>query len=671
MKLRSRGPFDKLRAVSSIARPAALCVAIHFVMATACGDDSALPAEKPRVFAVYGPAVDTQLVPFPSNRYAVADGAARTGLRVTISTETTGDTLVAGYPLVAERLSAMDGFSTVGGFAMSFSAAIDGAAFAGKQGGTAFEALDPTTFTTAGSPLLLVDVDPDSPERGRAIGLLPRYFEQGKDDYYAADEFTIVARPAEPLAPAHRYAFVGTNALKDKNGDSVTRAPLFEELVSGGGGDYEASVREALDVIEATRGLAKDDIVVASVFTTASVQDEMVALAEAARARDAPAIVEPWSVQQAGEGDDRVRFRATFTTPEYRRESDGIFEIEDGVPVPESVPDIELYLAFSDASVSGPRPVVIFQHGLGGDKDGSWGTSERLAGVGERGVAVIAIDSPEHGSRGDASGDIAGSVFGFFGIDNETGEFDIARARDNFRQMAADQLELVRLVDSLGTLDLLPEGAPDGVPDLDVSQILYIGHSFGSVQGPTIFALAPEIKHAVWNVGGDGLMFLLEDSATFSLVVNGLRPPGTADGALARFMSLAQGIVDPGDPLNYARNALRYPLVAGADAPRSLLLQVVVGDTIVPNSSSNAVARAAQLGSMHEVVLVPGLPAAGASASGNGPNGSTAVVCQFDKMNGDDAASHGELIFAPEARDQYVELFNSALENGVGTVVEQ
>jgi hypothetical protein len=289
--------------------------------------------------------------------------------------------------------------------------------------------------------------------------------------------------------------------------------------------------------------------------------------------------------------------------------------------------------------------------------------------VGERGVAVIAIDSPEHGSRGDASGDVAGSVFGFFGIDNDTGEFDIGRARDNFRQMAADQLELVRLVDSLGALDLLPEGAPDGVPDLDVSQIFYIGHSFGSVQGPTVFALAPEIKHAVWNVGGDGLMFLLEDSATFSLVVNGLRPPGTADGSLARFMSLAQAIVDPGDPLNYARNALRYPLVAGADEPRSLLLQVVVGDTIVPNSSSNAVARAAQLGLMHEVVAVPGLSAVGPSTSANGPNGSTAVVCQFDKMNGDVTANHGELIFSPEAQDQYVELFNSALENGVGTVV--
>jgi len=35
-------------------------------------------------------------------------------------------------------------------------------------------------------------------------------------------------------------------------------------------------------------------------------------------------------------------------------------------------------------------------------------------------------------------------------------------------------------------------------------------------------------------------------------------------------------------------------------------------------------------------------------------------MCQFDKMNGDVTASHGELIFA-EARLQYVEFFKSGL----------
>src|SRR6185369_5425014 len=103
---------------------------------------------------------------------------------------------------------------------------------------------------------------------------------------------------------------------------------------------------------------------------------------------------------------------------------------------------------------------------------------------------------PEHGSRSSNPASPALSIFSFFGVDTMTQTFDIGRARDNFRQMSSDQLELVRLINSLGELDLLPVGAPDGIPDLDVSRILYIGHSFGSVEGPSAMALAPEIKHA-------------------------------------------------------------------------------------------------------------------------------------------------------------------------------
>lgn len=652
-------------------RWSSLVVGLSLLLA-GCGDDTRLPPaeESPRVEVVYGDPLTTQLVPFPSDRYTVPDASTRTGLRLRVDAEATGDAFVASYPLVVQRLGELDGFSTAGGLALQLSAPIDGQAFAGSQGGTAFEALDPQAFMGPGSPLLLVDVDPASPAFGATIGLLPRYFEQTQDDYYVRDEITIVARPAVPLVPARRYAFFATRALLDLEGRPVVRSAAFEELMSGGGGEYEASVREAVQVLQSSVGVAAEDVIVASVFTTESVHDEMVALAESARDRPLPAQVEPWTVQQTSEADARVRFRGTFVSPEYRRESDGTFEIADGTPVPQSDVELEVYLGFSDANFSGPRPVVIYQHGLGGDKDGSWGTSERLADVVAGGVAVIAIDSPGHGFRGDGGEGIASSVFGYFGIDPDSGEFDIARARDNFRQMAADQLELVRFVQSLSELDLLPEGAPDGVPDLDVSQLLYIGHSFGSVQGPTLFALAPEVRHAVWNVGGDGLMFLLEDSGTFSLVVNGLRPPATPDGALARFMSAAQAIVDPGDPLNYAPYALGASLTpAGPAGPRSVLLQEVVGDNIVPNSSSHAVARAAGLGLMNGVVPVPTLEAVAAPVAGNMAAGSTGVLCQFATMNGGEVATHGELIFAEEARAQYVELFRSALADGVGTVL--
>lgn len=654
---------------SSLALSGLALAAVFGLGAGACDEEEPQEVE-PATHAVYDDPLATQLVPFPSDRYTVADASTRTGRRVVISSETTGDISIGGFPLVQQRLAEMDGFSTAGGFAVSFDRPIDASSFAGSQGALTLDQVDPTLFTGADTQLVLIDVDPESPERGKVFGLLPRYYGQAKDDYYPIDEFTIVARPDQPLEPARRYLFAATTRIVDADGLAIGPSEETKALLSGQARDeYEEAVLDGLDVLEDTLGIGRSEIAVVSVFTTASMRDEMVALAERARASDPPAVVEPWEVEQTSRGDDRVRFRATFETDEYRRKNgDGTWELgADGAPISQEVVPIEAFLVFSDSTQSGPRPVVIYQHGLGGDKDGCWGTAERLA---ELGVAVIAIDSPEHGSRGGAEG-VLQSALAFFGIDDSDGSFDIARARDNFRQMASDQLELVRLVGSLETLDLLPVGAPDGVPDLDVSQLLYIGHSFGSVQGPTIFAMAPEIRHAVWNVGGDNLMMLLADSGVFSLMVNSMKPPGTADGTLARFLSATQAIVDPGDPVNYGRLAL-HEAFPGTELTegRSLLLQEVVGDNIVPNTSSDAIARAVGMSVMNPVLPPKGMTVVKGPTKENGPRGSTAVMVQYAEMNGGEPANHGELIFAPEARAQYVEFFRSALEDGSATVVE-
>jgi hypothetical protein len=630
-----------------------------------CSYDPIVPPTP--VEAIYGDPLETQLVPFPSNRFTVPDPSTKTGLRVDVSG--TVDAYVAGYEPVVRRLGEMDGFSTAGGVAIGFDGPIDGASFAGPQGGKLDHELDPAAYTAADAPIVLIDVDPTSPERGKAFGLLPRYFAQAKDDFYPLDEFTVVAKPTEPLEPGRTYMFAATRRVLGRDGAPVARSKDMHALLADPPpDDYAASVQEALAVLSEHVGIEPDDVVVASVFTTATVRDELVALAEVRRAAPLPVLSTPWTVETMPEPgtDPRIRFRAQFRAPEYRG-GDGTFLVEDGVPVAQGEAEIEVFLAFSDREVSGPRPVVIYQHGLGGDKDGCWGTAERLA---ELGVAVVAIDSPEHGFRGDGSGNIAKSVFAFFAIDPDNFAFDMGGARDNLRQMAVDQLELVRFLQGQASLDLLPVGAPDGVPDLDVSQLLYIGHSFGAVQGPTIFALAPEIRHAVWNVGGDGLTLLFEDSDTFRVLIDLIKPDDTTDGQLARFFAATQGIIDPGDPINYARFGFEEPLTSAPGfGPRSVLLQEVMDDTIVPNSSTDAVARAARLDLIAPVLPVPGLEVVAAPAKGTGPGGSTAVVAQFATMNGGERATHGELIFAPEARAQYVEFFRSGLADGVATVI--
>lgn len=630
------------------------------------------PKPKPSIEALYGPAAETMLTPYPSDRYTVPDTSTGTGLRVHVDGTTTADPLIHSYDLVVSELGEMDGFSTSGGVIASFSGPIDLRGIIHDPDGeppVPEPARDASEYTEEGSPLLLVDVDPKSPERGKARGIVPKWWAQAKDGYYPTDEFTLIAEPATPLLPGTRYLFVVTSALKAADGGEIGRSAESEALLSGKTGDaYGAEMAEALSELESSMGVSRDSVVLGTVFTTAHVIDETLALAERARAAPAPKLVEPWTVETpVAAPDPRVRFRAVYEAPEYRRPLPiGTFQIEGGAPVAQKQVGLEVFLAFSDASKSGPRPLVIYQHGLGGDKDGCWGTAQRLSDLG---AAVIAIDSPDHGSR-SKGGTAITAAFSFFGVDPDAQTFDIARARDNFRQMTSDQLELVRFIGSLGSLDLLPIGAPDGVPDLDVSRILYIGHSFGSVQGPAIFALAPEIKQATWNVGGDGLMKLLRDSGTFSLLVNSLRPPATPDGAIGRFFAVTQAIVDPGDPLNFARFASIAPTPGVANwAPRDVLVQEVIGDTIVPNSTTEALSRAAGLVLVDPIQPVSGLPGAAAPVMGNVAGGATGALTQFDYIEGGQVAQHGELIFSPEARGQYVEFFKTGLASGHATVI--
>ena len=577
---------------------------------------------------------------------------------------------LVGTPDVPEtvvELEQLDGFSTTGGIIVQFDGPIDVEGIAPDELADEldFEPMpvaDARTYLEAGAPFHLIDV-----ERGELVGVVPRYWEQEQDDYFITSEFTLIAAPAVPLRPRGRYLFVVTNKLRAADGGRVHRPAEMDRIV-GADDPYAAQVNEGLAALEAAIGVPPADVVVATAFTAASIPDRMLALAETIRAGAAPALLEPWAaVEGPTAGDPRVRFRAVYEANEYRKPApDSRFELDtDGTVVAQGTTGLEVFMAASDDSSSEPRTVVIYGHGLGGDKGGLWGTSERLA---ELNCAVFAIDSPHHGSRATGDNDLD-TIFQFFGIDSDEMNFVIGRARDNFRQMAADQLELVKLIKSLDTLDVLPSGAPDGVPDLDTSRILYIGHSFGAVQGPLIFALAPEITQAVWNVGGAGLMMLLRDSNTFGIVVGGLAPEGIPDGAVARFMAITQAIVDPGDPLNYARFASQEePAGVPGWVPREVLLQEVLGDTIVPNTTSRALARAAGLVLIDALQPVTGLDAVSGPVTANLPSGVTGALSQFDTINGNKIAVHGDLIFAPEGRAQYLEFFKTALENANGTI---
>jgi hypothetical protein len=163
-------------------------VATLFVVAgagglLACSSEQVSPAplRPPPVTAFYDVAADSELTPYPSDRYTIADPKTPTGLRVSIGKDTTGDPLAAVYSSTIDELDVMDGFSTVGGVALGFSGpiAIEGIAPVPLVDPADQPPLEDASFyTTKKSPFVLVDVDPDSPERGKARGLVARYWAQ-------------------------------------------------------------------------------------------------------------------------------------------------------------------------------------------------------------------------------------------------------------------------------------------------------------------------------------------------------------------------------------------------------------------------------------------------------------------------------------------------------------
>jgi len=241
-------------------------------------------------------------------------------------------------------------------------------------------------------------------------------------------------------------------------------------------------------------------------------------------------------------------------------------------------------------------PVVIFQHGLQGNRT----QSAAIAGTyASQGFVVAAIDIPLHGIT-DTSSPLyqagAERTLDLDLIDNATGAAgpdgvidpsgthiinltSLLTSRDNLRQAA---LDIVQLAGALPNLDL--DG--DTVPDIDPARIHFAGLSLGGIVGTVANAMPVSTVSAYLSVPGGGIAHLLRDSDALGpridagLAASGLQPNTTL---YEQFFRDAQTAVDAGDPLNF---------IASAVAARPVVLSQVINDTVVPNSATQRLVNA-------------------------------------------------------------------------------
>ncbi len=215
-----------------------------------------------------------------------------------------------------------------------------------------------------------------------------------------------------------------------------------------------------------------------------------------------------------------------------------------------------------------PYPFVLFQHGGGQDKALGVTTSAVLA---EAGFAVVAIDLVGHGDR--AEGD-------------QANDLDILNfkhpliTRGNLRQSSADHIAVVTGVDALNAAVEPIFGTPTA---LDKNEIYYQGMSMGAFTGSFTFFSADNIKAASLFVGGGGFPEILSSGA-FSLMVSDVF---TKEGIELRVVhALTETLMAAADPISYSAVESRDA------APRTALFFEAIGDKLVPNASTDLMARA-------------------------------------------------------------------------------
>ncbi len=444
------------------------------------------------------------------------------------------------------------GFSTNGAVYFRFTGPIDPASLLDR----------PEQATESGAAYFLMDADPQSPDRGKKFPLLSAFYEHL---IYAGDDMlALLPYPGFVLRPKTTYVAVVTNALKGADGRPVKAQSDLEAVL---GADEPAAPRlaRAWRLHQPVRSLCADgllscgEIVSVALFTTQDPVSEMGAL-RAAVYEDLPSPPEPVGLSHVSSQSTYEVYEGTYETPIYQQgeppyKTDGEIEMdEDGKPILARTEQIRFAITVPHGTMPDAGwPVVLYSHGTGGDymtfiRAGVAGllahTSDGAA------FAMVGIDQVLHGPR--CGQEVCHPESDVFNFNNPFA------GRDNIRQSAVDNFQLVRFVEHLDVLSAPSSGDPIR---FDADHFYFMGHSQGGLTGPPFLAFEPAVKAAVLS-GAGGSMILALNLKTEPVDVVGLAGLMLGIDEMDYFqvpLTVIQALIDPSDPLNYARLITQDP----------------------------------------------------------------------------------------------------------------
>ena len=492
-----------------------------------------------RDFAVYArfDLADPRGGPFPSNRFTEFDPSNLTGRRVNLPLPD-----CSTHPDDCEdiaTINTLDGFNLQPRIAIPFDGPIDAATVTSE-----------TVFL-----LRLDDARGNANRTAEFIGINQIVWDVATN--------TLYAEPDEMLEQHARYVLFVKRGVRDVTGNLVGPSEgfrRFRQTANLGQSDdwrissYRWELIHALTAVHRA-GIHKNDIIVASLFTTQSITAPL----ERIRHRMDVSVPADADFQLGFDGGRTVFSLNTIAgiTSTNQTRADGSLPGVVTVPVsllqlvPGSVghvafgkyvspnyltpggvipavgtrvgrPSIQswgdvyfnLYIPTGTPPAAG-WPVAIFGHGRNGDKNFSMRVAATMA---SRGTASISINAVGHGfgplstltvTRIDGTGvsfrgggrsfdqDGDGAIGASEGW-TAAATHRIVGERDGNRQTVVDLMQLARVIRHGMDVD------GDHLPDLDGSQIFYFGFSMGGIQGASLLAVDPTIIAGVLNSPGAG-----------------------------------------------------------------------------------------------------------------------------------------------------------------------
>jgi hypothetical protein len=531
------------------------------------------------------------LLPYPDDLYTVADARTPTGLRLAVPNPGGPSDVSFLFGTLLPETNKLDGFSPIGHLTIELSDTPDPASVPR----TPAESLDPL------ASVALLDLSP-----GAGFGKRVPFRIEIRNDTSTIGvvSHTLLLLPSIPLTPGGRYGVVVTRrALVDATRPFGPSAFFAAALASAQPGEHANTARVrglAADVLAgaaaASPPIPADDVALAlriSVRSTDAVANDLRSVKAQVLAAPPPAFtITKVTPETSATSAVAAIVEGTWQAPDWR--SNG-FLVRDaaGTPVKQATRAVPFILALPKAALEHPVPITMYQHGNPGSAEGEVPSQARrtLAGAG---FAVAGFTDPLNREVSptvtDPVAKVTAQVYAIF-----LPLTQYQRIPDYWVETNAEQIAFVRLLSSLGALDVLPVGAPDGVPDLAPTlPLTYVGISEGANHGPGLLPYAPEIKAAALVAGGRRFteVLLHQQSAVILNQLGGLFQNATP-AEVWTVLALFQGAFDVQDEHNHARFLYRNPFpIAGTTQRASILLVEGLDDSLVPNHATDSLAWA-------------------------------------------------------------------------------